>query len=480
VSLRKEKFVRKRASWCAKEFASAHFGDPRLQMRLIKTAEQLAKQPEKPINQACESWADTKAAYRLFANDKIDPSEILRSHQQKTLERCKAYPLILAIQDTTFLNYTDHPVTCGLGHIGTNQHRHSQGLLMHSIYAVSPEGLPLGLLGQKFWSRPKRPKHVKSKGARDRRDLAIEGKESYCWLEALSETACQFSNPAQVLTVGDRGADIYEFMAHARALGSPFLIRAARNRAVIDEEAEEISYLWEEMEQQPVSGTLEVEVPARPKEAARMATVGVRFAPITLRNPRKRRLPTSDDADSLKLYAVFVQEIDPPKQSTALAWMLLTPLPVNSFHEAAEKVRWYKLRWSIETFHKILKSGCRIEECRLESADRLERYIALFCVIAWRLHWLTLIQRQQPETPCTQALSDPEWKALYCRIHRTRTLPKQLPTLRQAVRWIAQLGGFLGRKGDGEPGVITLWRGWQRLMDLTEGYELFSDLETCG
>lgn len=469
--------ARKSGFWCAEEFSSADFGDTRLKVRFIKTAEQLARQPERPINQACTDWADTKAAYRLFANEKVQAPEISASHQQKTLERMQGQPLVLAVQDTTYFNYTGHEKTLGLGHIGTSRSAHLQGLIMHSVYTLTPDGVPLGLLHQNVWARKQEPK----KGQKRSRDIPLEQKESYAWVDALETSLAFVEDKSKILTVADRGADIYEFMAYAAQLGAPFLIRAAKDRAVLSpdsDEGDEFFYLWDHLSQQPIAGQMSVEVPARsPKEPARTARVSIRFAEqVQLRRPRNIRLSQSRIELPLliPINVIFVQEMGSSQGIPPLEWMLLCTLPVQTLEQAIEKINWYKLRWRIEIWHKILKSGCQVEKCRLESADRLTKYLALFSVIAWRLHWLTHANRQTPELPCTHALSDSEWKALYCKIHKSRELPKSPPTLRQATRWIAQLGGFLGRKHDGEPGVITLWRGWQRLMDITDAFDLFS------
>ena len=176
----------------------------------------------------------------------------------------------------------------------------------------------------------------------------------------------------------------------------------------------------------------------------------------------------------LPTYVVLAKETNAPDGVDALEWMLLTNVPVESFEQARERIDWYKLRWHIENFHKVLKSGCNIELCRLESAERLERYITLFSIIAWRLYWMTHVNRASPDKSCSEVLADHEWKALYCKIKKTRSLPTKPPTTREAIRWIAQLGGFLGRKGDGEPGITTTWRGWQRLLDISEAWLVFN------
>lgn len=160
--------------------------------------------------------------------------------------------------------------------------------------------------------------------------------------------------------------------------------------------------------------------------------------------------------------------------------MLLTNTAVSNYDEAVEKMKWYRLRWGIEVFHKILKSGCQVESCRLGTAERLTKYLALFAIIAWRLHWITQVNREAPNESCVALLADHEWKALYCKINKTSEPPEVPPSIRQAIRWIAQLGGFLARKGDNEPGIVTVWRGWQRLTDIAEDWLLFQRGEIRG
>ncbi len=223
---------------------------------------------------------------------------------------------------------------------------------------------------------------------------------------------------------------------------------------------------------------VKVEVPAKAtNEPARVALVSVQFAKVELKRPRKQRFTEKCGIEkSVLVSAILVEEVGPLTPGvTALEWMLLTNIVITSFDDALEKIRWYRLRWGIEVFHKILKSGCRVESCRLGTAERLTKYLALFAIIAWRLHWITQLNRENPENPCTPMLADHEWKSLYCKIHKTKSYPKDPPSTRLAVRWIAQLGGFLARKGDNEPGIVTVWRGWQRLTDISEDWLLFHD-----
>lgn len=207
-------------------------------------------------------------------------------------------------------------------------------------------------------------------------------------------------------------------------------------------------------------------VPAQEHQPEREATVSVQFCPVTLKPPQRPACEEREPLPAVTLSVVLVREVTPPPDVTPLEWLLLTNVPVHTLEDAVERVRWYRCRWHIEVYFKVLKTGCRLEDCRLATADRLRRFTTLLSIIAWRWYGLTHINRQTPEAPCVLVLAEHEWHALYAVIHHTTRLPDQPPTVRQAIRWIAQLGGFLGRQRDGEPGVTVMWRGWQRLHDI--------------
>ena len=449
--------------WCRDEFAGVELHDARLNARCSELAVQLAMQPSLSVNQACEDWADAKAAYRFFDNDEVTPERIQSPHQQRTVERMAQYPRVLAVQDTTFLNYTHHPQTEGLGPIGKKSQK-QRGFGLHSTLAVLPGGLPLGLLTQAVLIRSEdEPSHRPE----ECRLLPIEDKESYRWLQAFEQTLALAPMGVEVITVCDREADIYEMFAFARTKNAPLLGRASSDRALLDVE---VRKLWPKVTGQPVVGYLTVHIVGNNTRRARQATVSVRFVSVTLRPPWR---PNGLKLPAITLNAVFVREEDPPADvDEPIEWLLLTNTAVASFEEAQQVIGWYCCRWQIEIFHKVLKSGCRVEDCRLQTADRLQSFVALMSVIGWRLHWMTYINRCQPDLPCTAVLTTIEWEALYMRIHKSKRLPDTVPTVHQAVRWIARLGGFLGRKSDGEPGVTTLWRGWQRLQDLAATWEI--------
>jgi hypothetical protein len=445
-------------SWAVAEFAAVALKDARLDRRCPLIASALEQHPTSPLNQALEDWADVKAAYRFMANAKVTPSALLAPHQARTVERLKAYPVVLAVQDTTFLNYTAHPQTEGLGEIGTKA-QNQRGFGFHTTLAVTPDALPLGLLTQAFFTRPiGEPAHTPA----EVRKTPIEDKESYRWLEALEQTLALAPEGVQVVTVCDREADIYELFGLAQQRDASLLVRASADRRLAEKK---IQHLWGKAERRRAVGELTVDIVGNQQRAARQATVALRFCEVTLKPPTRPRGQAKLPA--VTLTAILVREEHPPAGvDEPIEWLLLTTTAVRQLADVVRVVQWYCRRWQIEVFHKVLKSGCDVEECRLQTADRLQNYITLKSVVAWRLHWLTYINRTNPERPCTEVLTPAEWQALYLHVHHTTVLPNKLPTVHEAVRWLAKLGGFLGRKGDGEPGITVIWRGWHRLQDL--------------
>ena len=453
------------APWVIAEFGHVELGDDRRTDRLLMIATAFAQQPTSPIPQSCGPGPAIQGAYRFFENEEIDPEAIREAHHQATLERVKRVPIVLALQDTSTLNYTTHPQTEGLGPIGTRRQK-IIGLLMHSTLAVTPSGQPLGLLHTAVHAR--NPKAVGC--AQQRHAKSTAEKESQKWLDSLS--ACQ-QLAAQcpdtlLVNVADREGDLYDLFAQALAPTEDprvhLLVRSKHDRKLVDEDG----LLWETVGQRRAAGQIKVRVGRRGEQPARLATLSIRFAPVTLQAPtRKAGQP------ALKLWAIEARELCVPKGSSPIVWRLLTTLPVTTVKQARECVGWYAQRWQIEVIHKVLKSGCRIEQRQLQTATRLERVLAVDQVVAWRTLALCKAAREQPNEAVSAWLSQAEWQALWCHVHQSTTSPKTPPSVRQAVRWIAQLGGFMARKGDGEPGPITLWRGLAQLNNLTAMWRLF-------
>jgi len=475
--------------WALSEFGEVDFGDERLKDRLIKMASQLSSSPESSINQACGDWANAKAAYRFFQNENIVEREILRVHVKKTVERMKPYKTILAIQDTCYISYKNHKKTEGLGIIASRirsktTNFKTPGLVMHTSFGITTEGLPLGILDQKIHSRPVLEESTKQMKNRSHNiKLPVQDKESIRWLDSLkNSTDALMETGVQLVTVCDREADMYDLFEYSEKIQSPVLIRARQDRQINKPSPYSKKVkdrLWKTIQESPVQGTIPVEIPPRDTKPGRTATLDLHFNSFIMNPSKNNARRKTEDLPDLKLYAVYVIEKNPPKEESPLEWMLLTNLPIIDYGDAVEKVSWYCLRWRIEVFHKILKSGLYVEKCRLGHAERLIRYLTVMSIIAWKLFFMTLLARANPSLPCTVFLEEKEWKVLYTKIHKIPLNPQSPPpSAQEAVLWISQLGGFLARKGDKDPGPIVLWRGWKRLVDLSEGWSLA--YSTCG
>jgi len=305
----------------------------------------------------------------------------------------------------------------------------------------------------------------------NRKHKPIQEKESNKWLTSYQKTEqSQRQLPNTLLVnISDRESDIYEYFELATRTddAAKVLVRASHNRLVDHPE----KYLWNFMDKQTISGTLTIEVPRQNKKPKRQANLAIRFAQVTIK--KAKNITASNIPDSISAWAILAQEINPPHQVEAVSWLLLTTVPIHSFDETVEKVQWYTIRWQIEIFHKVLKSGCKTEKRQLQTVEKLVKCLFVDAIIAWRILLLTKLGREVPNLPCSVIFEDYEWKALNGYIHHTTELIDKEPTLQQAIRMVDKLGGFLERNGDGEPGVMTIWRGMMRLNDIAESYLIF-------
>ncbi len=450
------------ADWAEEEFGTAALGDARRSNRLLVLARDFFARPQQSIPATCEgNRAKTKAAYRFFEHKEHTMENLLAPHYEATMARISTKQVVLAVQDTTVLTY-NHPETDGLGPIGTSRDN-SLGLLVHDTLCFTPDGTPLGLLNVQCWARD--PADFGKKYLRAK--LPIEQKESYKWLRSFRAVAeAQKRCPDSLLvSVGDREADIYELFVQAikNPRGPKLLVRAEQQRLVADDQG----HLGDHLRNQPVAATVQIHIPRRGNRAARDAELNVRFAQVSLKPPEGKK-----HFGELTIRAVLAEEVDCPEGATPLNWMLLTTCEVASADDAVEKLRWYSRRWGIEVYHRTLKSGCKIEERQLGNADRIEACLAIDMVVAWRIFHLTKLGREVPNVPCTVYFEEAEWKALVTYKTQNPVSPEKPPTLREMTRMVASLGGFLGRKGDGEPGTKSLWIGLQRLDDITEMWKI--------
>jgi hypothetical protein len=442
-------------NWAYEELRESPLGDPRLKLRLLKMVEGFAEHPEASCPEAL-GLAGAVGAYRFWDNPRVQPEDILHSHAEQAVQRGSQYPVVLVAQDTTEINLTNHPATQGMGYLGSP---HCRGLLLHSLLAISPTGIPLGIVGQAAWVRP-----LDQLGKRHRRrKAALREKESQRWLDGLTTTAERFAQHPQVVLMGDRESDLFDLFAAPRPQNVELLVRVCRENRRVEHSTK---YLKTALESQPAGGLVQIYIPPRPNRQERTATMTIRWITLEVCAPCH-----GPKRPSIRLNFILAQEVNPPAGEKPVRWLLATTLPVENLEDAFRYVQWYAYRWLIERFHFVLKSGCKIEERQLETVERMERAIPVFSIVAWRLLWLTLQARETPEAPCTTILEEYEWKVLWLTVHRREPhIPAAPPTLREAVRMIAQLGGFLGRKHDGEPGPQTLWRGLRRLHDLAQGW----------
>lgn len=452
--------AREKENWVNQEMETLQVADERLEKRTIKIIQDFSQNPTGSIPEFCGDQTATQATYNYCKNGVIKPEAIIAAHSQATLGRIErgGYRRILAIQDTTEYNFNHHTATTGLGPLDNAK---VKGFFVHSTLAVTTEGLPLGLLAQQIWVRddPNTPKD---------KARPIEAKESYKWVLGLEQSSRRLPAKVELVQVSDQESDIFEYFNHPRPDNVALLVRSYHSRQVMDAHQDVRATL----RTSPVRGKVEVEVKPTQERAGRIASCQVYYKRVKIRPPQKRPgLPP--DLKPVQLWAVLVREMNPPDGAMALEWLLLTSLEVTSFDLACQVIQYYTFRWLIERLHFVLKSGCALESRQLQTADRLQRFLALAHVVAWRLLWLTYLGRGQPALPCTVAFEAYEWKALYAFIHKTAIVPNDPPTLQQATLWLAKLGGFLGRKSDGYPGVKVLWRGWQRLVDISQTWLIF-------
>ncbi len=465
--MQKASKVESNDQWATREFSGAVFPDQRLVKRLIKIASHFAQTPSGSVPKASGSWKEAKGAYRFFDNKGVSVQAILQPHQEQTRRRAAAHPTVLVVQDTTGLNFQDHPATPGLGLVGPGRHG-ALGIWLHSSLAFTPEGAALGVVAMDWWVRD--PKDFGKAAQRHRRP--IEEKESHRWLKSYQATVqwAQANPGTRFVNISDREGDLYELFAlAARHPETGILVRARHERK--DQSGASFQEL---MAREKPAGMVEIEVPRKPGQPARSAKLAIKYISLTLRAPQ--RSPSSEKP--ICLWIVEAQEILAAGSTRKpLFWRLVTNVPVSDFNSAVEKIQWYGKRWSIEEFHRILKSGCGVEDRQLETVERLSKIITVDVLVAWRVLELTRAARQPASMPAGQCFGEDELAVLkQWQLKEGRVVPTEM-TVREVVRLVAQLGGFLARKRDGEPGSMTLWRGLECLSQLTLGYQL---AKVCG
>jgi Transposase DNA-binding len=456
--------------WVDRETAGCEFRDARLGDRFRKLLAQLGSAMGHSIPLVCQDWANTKAAYRFFSNDRVNEADILAGHFQSTRDRVAATDgLVLVLHDTTEFTYQREnsaaigitkKINSGRDKAGRLRSHTVCGILMHSSLAVTTEGLPLGLTAVKFWTRKKFKGTAALKKKINPTRVPIEKKESVRWLENLKQSTELLEDSGRCVHIGDRESDIYELFCAAQQIGTHFLVRTCVDRLAGDGE----HTIAEEMDAVTIKGLHRVEVRdsnGDPDEAV----LEIRYRKIRVLPPigKQKRYP------ALTLTVIHAEERGTPKNRKKIEWKLITDLLVHSRLDAIEKLEWYALRWKIEEFHKILKSGCKAEESKLRTAQRLANLISVFCVLSWRVFWMTMLNRSAPDAPPTLALTDIEIDLLDHLVTDKGQRSIRRKPLSHYLTKIARLGGYLARANDPLPGNTVMWRGLSRLTDIGLG-----------
>jgi hypothetical protein len=486
--------------WIEQEFSTCDLGDQRLENRLKKILSRISQDPSKSMSSALRGFAEVVACRRFFNNEAVSQSQLLAPHREASLERIKQYPKVLFIQDTTELDFTTKKKLEGAGPLSSP---HRRGFFAHNELVLSPERLPLGL-----WETAIAARLDEEYGkASQRKEKPIEQKETDRWLEGYRHGCdlAQLVPGTEVIVCGDREADIYEVFAEREtrlASGQPaasWLIRSKTDRCLEPlEEKEQVEppaeqtqkparqKIQQRLEESPVLGTISFTVAAKEQfkkvkggsrkkvqRSRRIVTQEIRAIQVQLKAPwrKDRRLP------AVQIWVVQAKEIEPPVGEEPIHWTLLTSLEVTDFEQARAVIDLYLCRWEIEVFHRVLKTGCRVEELQVHS-PRIKLAILLYMIVAWRVLYVLHLGRQCPDLPCSVVFEEDEWQATWVII-KGGSPPQSPPTLNAMIRMVASFGGFLGRKSDGRPGPQTLWIGLSRVQDFALCWQLSAHLRAA-
>lgn len=461
------------------EFVDADLKDERRNRRLDKVVSALAKSPAASICAASGGWAETTAAYRLLGCEKVTAEALLAPHRQAVAQRCAQYECVVVSQDTTELDFTHMKAVEGLGPLNDETRR---GFFMHGLYAVSEAGVPLGLLHAEINVRSDDHFRV----AATRKTRPIEEKESHRWVEGYRKTQelAEALPGCEVFSISDREGDIYEvFEAWQKIEEGPraeWVIRANQDRALLGVVDGDPDKLFKALEQSELLGEIEFEIRAKKHRttkkkgsttqsprSARTVRQAIRVKKITPRPPYrqgKKMAPVS-------FWAVLAEEIDPPVGEDPIRWVLLTSKKADTFAKACRILNLYLRRWDIEVFHRVLKTGCRVESIQLKKSEATIKALMIYAVISWRILYLTHLGRHYPELPCGSVFEEAEWKAT-CVVVNGKMSERE-PTLGEFIAMVGKLGGHLGRKSDGAPGPQSIWQGLARVKDFAWAWHAF-------
>ncbi len=461
-------------TWAEETFGTCDLGDQRRTTRLVNVAQRIVNHPSGSFPNQMGTFAELKAAYRLFDTDAVTFKAIATPHWEQTRRRATGRTLVIC--DTTELDFGIRRNIKGLGATGNGFGR---GFLLHNALMVDADsGTILGVAGQTIHYRSTKKRRKKETSAQKLK----RKRESEVWGRVIDDVG-KPADGVDYVFVCDRGADNFEVFCHLQQQRGGWVIRAkAKNRKLLTAEGESVT-LGKFLPRLESLGTYELELRARPKQPARKAKIEVLTGSVWIPVPcHKSPWVKSLDPEPIATNVVWVREVNAPEGVEAIEWILYTSLPVETFEDVWIVVEDYESRWLVEEYHKALKSGCRVTARQLKEADRLEAAVALLSVVAVRLVQLKSLANREPDRPARSVVP-------LLWLQMLKAARKQLRdvhdlTVKQFYRELAKLGGFLGRKSDGSPGWITIWRGWEKLNTLVRGAELAIEfklgLQKCG
>jgi Transposase DNA-binding/Transposase Tn5 dimerisation domain len=455
------------AQWADQQFGACDLGDKRRTKRLVKLAVQVATKPDAATPEQTESWADCKATYRLVNQDEVTFDAVIGPHCELT--RAVGPGTWLVINDTTEINFGRDRELSGVGRVGSNQGR---GFFLHTAMIVGAErDEVIGLAAQELYLRPlSKVKRVSSSQRKQKRK-----RETDVWGRVIDRVS-RAPKGAFFIHVCDRGADNFDVFCHLLEQQSGWVIRAAQLKRRVRDDANRECSLEDALLGKAVLGSYELRVSANRDQPARTAHMEIRSARIVMPRPKTgiSRYVRDCGVEEIPMVVVETREVNPPPGVKPMRWVLLTSEAVQGLADAWRIIRCYEKRPLVEEYHKCLKTGCSVEARQYRTGKRLAPIIGLLSVVAVRLLQLKMVARQEPERPAAGVVPT-KWLAA---LPRLRKIAKPIVTVRDFFRGLACLGGFLGRKSDGEPGWQTVWRGLEKLLHCLRGAELIG--KKCG
>ena len=436
----------------SEDFSAVNFGDKRLDKRLEKTVAAMTEKSQSSILSGCGSKYDAKAFYALLSNEKFSHNQLEEVVQMATVERIKSSGVseVLLPLDTSDINLNGHKKTEGLGYSSN----HTKGIQAHSCMALTPDGIPLGLVTQQYETR-EIAKSELTQAEKQRRP--IEDKESYRWIETVRTAVNLMPEGVTPIALCDREGDFYEHYAEMLSLGALFVVRIAQDRVTVDG-----NHSIQQIRRTQACGEAEVLIPrdTRNNAPARTAKMEVAYCAATVVKPKHI---SAEVPDRLTLNLVRITEIG--ETNEPIEWILATNMPITNAEDAMKVVRYYVQRWKIERFHYILKSGCQVEKIQQRTYERILPVLLIYSVIAAFILALTCFARNVPDAPCDAFLEEDEWKILYRLITRKPNPPEKPYSIRTAVAYLGELGSFKHTPCNGDYGVKAIWQGLHRLLD---------------